>query len=344
MHEKRKKYSSRHGFTLVELLVVIAIIGILIALLLPAVQAAREAARRMQCSNNLKQFGLALHNYHSTFNMLPRSIDVNGFSIHARVLPYIEQGAFAERIDFSIPLWSSGSAPDAAHYEVMSFPAPILLCPSESEPRERHHTHPAVYDSYSTNYVFCYGSGVNHFWTQLNGSDGPFRCQTSTTSPFGQTQGFTSFATLTAGTSNVMAASETLFGLPAVPDAPSKKDWPRLAFLDTQVGSARANLDLVTLAETTVPSVAHRGGPWLSGRAYATGFTAYYAPNAPVPDCWIRGDSNYYLARSNHVGGVNLAMNDGSVHFESDTVELAAWRTKSTANGRPVKQDFNTTP
>lgn len=333
-----------HAFTLVELLVVIAIIGILIALLLPAIQAAREAARRMQCSNNLKQFGLALHNYHSTFNMLPRSIDVNGFSIHARILPYIEQGSFAERIDYSIPVWGNKSAPSTEHYDVMSFPASILVCPTESESRVRNHTYPAVYESYSTNYVFCYGTGINHFWTQLNGSDGPFRCQTIATSPLGSSQGFTSFATLTAGTSNVMAASETLFGYETVPTSLTKKDWQRTAFLDKQLGGAQANIDLVALAESTAPTVVHRGGPWLSGRTYATGFTSYYTPNYAAPDCWIRGDSNYYLARSNHTGGVNLAMNDGSVHFESDTVDLAVWRTKSTADGKPAKQDFTITP
>src|SRR6188768_1262079 len=96
------------GFTLIELLVVIAIIGILLALLLPAVQQAREAARRMQCKNNLKQIGLALHNFHDAFNVLPPQATYvigstfSGYSIHTRLLPYIEQGNLHAGVDYTI--------------------------------------------------------------------------------------------------------------------------------------------------------------------------------------------------------------------------------------------------
>jgi len=115
---------------------------------------------------------------------------------------------------------------------------------------------------------------------------------------------------------------------------PGPNDLKRLAFLDTQVESvSRANLDLVELAKTTTPTLGHRGLPWISGRTYAAGFTAYYAPNANVPGCWIRGDSNYYYASSSHPLGVNVCMADGSVSFNADTITLSLWRTKSNADG-----------
>src|SRR5438067_7704658 len=128
MRERRTR-----GFTLIELLVVIAIMAVLIALLLPAVQAAREAARRIQCTNNLKQLGLALHNYESIAGALPPSVVVaksgstfwsNGWSIHGRVLPFMEQGTAFNSINFSF----SYSIPDNTTVSRLSLSS--FLCPS----------------------------------------------------------------------------------------------------------------------------------------------------------------------------------------------------------------------
>lgn len=131
------------GFTLVELLVVITIIGILIALLLPAVQSAREAARRLQCSNNLKQLGLALHNYHSAWNQLP----MNGYdgiggwfcrhsahkgSVLVKLLPYIEQTALYDQLDFDDDVMYSTLGDGTYVHEVS---IPLFVCPSDSGPR-----------------------------------------------------------------------------------------------------------------------------------------------------------------------------------------------------------------
>ncbi|PQO46076.1 DUF1559 domain-containing protein [Blastopirellula marina] len=102
--------SKKQGFTLVELLVVIAIIGVLVALLLPAVQQAREAARRMTCSNNLKQIGLALHNYHDTFQMFPpASVQSNTLSWNVLILPFIEQGPLHDQFNFNSGSWNAGT-------------------------------------------------------------------------------------------------------------------------------------------------------------------------------------------------------------------------------------------
>src|SRR5438105_5915867 len=101
----------RRAFTLIELLVVLAIVGVLIGLLVPAVQKVREAANRMKCSNNLKQIGLALHNYHSTQKTFPAGADANGFSVHCYLLPYIEQDNLYRQINFTV---STGNAANAA--------------------------------------------------------------------------------------------------------------------------------------------------------------------------------------------------------------------------------------
>ncbi|HET6882441.1 MAG TPA: DUF1559 domain-containing protein, partial [Pirellulales bacterium] len=128
--------SNRKGFTLVELLVVIAIIGILIALLLPAVQAARESARRTQCNNNLKQFGVALHNYHDAFHRLPASdsgvwnasgsLTNTDISDHARLLPYMEQANVYQFVNFNVK-WNDPLNVVAAATRVGTF-----MCPSDS--------------------------------------------------------------------------------------------------------------------------------------------------------------------------------------------------------------------
>lgn len=101
---REHKIVGRSGFTLVELLVVIAIIGVMVGLLLPAVQAAREAARRMSCSNNLRQIALATHNYESSHRVIPAMMGTSTYSPQARILPYIEQAAMHDLIDFELPL------------------------------------------------------------------------------------------------------------------------------------------------------------------------------------------------------------------------------------------------
>ena len=196
------------GFTLIELLVVIAIIAILIALLLPAVQQAREAARRTQCKNNLKQLGLALHNYESTNSCFPgpsfsstNASMVYGFSVQAFLLPYIEQANLQNLINFSTPLYT-GATNNQQFNPAHSVPAKevlaVLMCPSDSQN--------GVYVSGTltfagTNYVVCTGSGTNKNYDSRAQTDGMFWRGSATR-----------FRDMTDGTSNTLMMAEALKG------------------------------------------------------------------------------------------------------------------------------------
>ncbi|MFI4875797.1 MAG: DUF1559 domain-containing protein [Blastopirellula sp. JB062] len=333
----------RTGFTLVELLVVIAIIGVLIALLLPAVQQAREAARRMQCSNNLKQLGLAIHNYESTFTKFPASVIIDSGSasnngawgVHGRILNYLEQDNLYDLVDLN-SAWDG----QLAIHEVK---IPVFACPSDpksDEVREtRNNSPPAAPDRpslYPTTYGFNLGTWF--VWDPITrrGGDGMF-----------YPNSHLSFAAATDGTSNTLLAAEVKAWMPY-----TRNTQPTSTDIPTNVAEAEAAVSAAS--SEFKPNTGHT--EWPDGRVHHTGFTATMTPNTYVNfndgtndvdadyNSWQEGKTGgnegptyaVITSRSWHPGVVQVARVDGSVSSVAETVELGVWRAMATRSGGEV--------
>jgi len=305
------------GFTLIELLVVIAIIAVLIALLLPAVQAARAAARRIQCVNNLKQFGIAMHNFHEAQNTFPsgaKSSPAQTWTFF--VLPYLEQTVMANALNMHAPFY------DAANGTVTQTTLAIFNCPSE------RNAGTIMFSKYPNrskgNYMVNWGNSDY----EQNATDlgipalGAFQLVTSFRGPFRQnntSNAVTPFGIrdILDGTSNTMMMSEVMIG----PNTGTRSDG--------------------------------RGDMWADNKCGYM-FTAGYAPNAKIPDqldgtdgcpnpvvsppCFAATGSQREVnaARSFHEGGVNVSFCDGSVKFVKDSINMNTWRGISTKDGGEV--------
>ncbi|MDR1384137.1 MAG: DUF1559 domain-containing protein [Planctomycetaceae bacterium] len=339
----------RHAFTLVELLVVIAIIGILIALLLPAVQAAREAARRMQCANNQKQIGLALHNYHDTHTVLPRMncTWVTGkyaLSIHVRVLPYLEQSAIYGSFPQNIPVCpvATQTGADASLIPFLWTTVPLLICPSDGEqqpptpsPLPTSANLQQVYVN-RANYVYCNGTAIGDYCNIEN--------VPSSQAIFTFHETGLGHVSTGDGTSNTLAVSETLIA-PAdtsltFASLPNKKLRDRLRYFDNGMACAPQDFEALINDSANLSKIGsgNRGGTWVTSHGTATGFSTLYKPNSGIPHCWTKsGYSNFDYTSSNHSGGINSCYADGSIHFISDSITLDIWRALSTPDGGEVQ-------
>ena len=337
-------FSVRKGFTLIELLVVIAIVAILIALLLPAVQQAREAARRMSCKNNLKQLALALHNYQSTYEVFPglSASSQYGFSVQAKLLPYIDQAGLQNLVDFKQPLMLGGGGSQSlnpVHATVARYVLALLLCPSDGQHSLFENHNVAAGQAFAgTNYVVCTGSGVDTNYDTRAPTDGMFWWGSATT-----------FRNMTDGSSNTLVLSETLLGLghDTMGTQPEDSRRQMASYPGGGLGSPGSgftappghNPDLAAAAASVTRWSGFRGGAWIWGREHTTTFNTYAPPNADVPDVTKNG-FGWFAARSTHADGVHVALGDASVRFISASIDLEVWRALGTHRGGEVLGEF----
>ena len=322
---------SSHGFTLVELLVVITIIGILISLLLPAVQAAREAARRLQCSNNLKQIGLALHNYHAVHNQFPLGSLSGGASYWGSpewpyllyyILPHMEQNALYDAMaavqKTNVKPWYS-TAGTVWPGTVCGTSLAAYLCPSDGMGgKTKGITGETVMSSapqlFLTNYLGVF-SGVkdNDVWFEST-----LPLASNRRAVFGINRGAT-IASIRDGTSNTLAVVEYLTGTP---------DDAR-GFCYTQ----RAGCQFVYVAATPNTSVPDN---LLDLPSFCGGYNGNL-PEQNLPCAPTAGESNTAAARSRHPSGVNAVLCDGSVQFYNGSIDAGLWQTLGwMADGGPA--------
>ena len=324
--------SFRCGFTLVELLVVIAIIGVLVGLLLPAVQQAREAARRMSCSNNMKQIGLALHNYESSFGRVPyRQGGTSGGGVDqsnqwrasgfVQLLPQLEQGPLYELI--SSPLTINGinynpfgdNTRDGSTYEPWATDIPTLLCPSSPQIKligtiQFGLTHYGFSGGDSA--LFITDRSPSSWQNAMNRVRGMFGRRTDRR-----------FRDITDGMSNTIALGEMttsrggreFMGGTARNQGMQVVENPSTCLLTVDARTRMYNASVTTVS-------ASRGQRWAGGPVPYTGINTILPPNSP--SCTFEGfftSVGQYPVQSRHPGGAHVLLADGSVQFVSESVD-----------------------
>lgn len=332
--------SGNHGFTLVELLVVIAIIGVMVGLLLPAVQAAREAARRMSCSNNLKQFGIALHNYHDTFQKFPprqggtgwQNAFTNGMNggANMQILGFLEQTALYEQ--FKNPLthngvtfqpWGPIPSTHVNTYPPLGVQVPTFVCPSSL---------PSSVPGWNCYTNYGYSAGDSAFAAPQHTSPDNVNINTHANSlnARNNVRGLFGFYTdrkfrdITDGTSNTIAMGE----MAASGDNHSAKGGVARS---QPAGVVNSPITCRNVLEpnarnriiASIDAVAWRGRYAYHGRMPYTGVNTILPPNSPA--CLSQDDNSnrrgQYPVSSYHPGGVHVLIADGGVRFISESID-----------------------
>lgn len=329
----------RGAFTLVELLVVMAIIGIMVGLLLPAVQSAREAARRTSCHNNIKQITLAVHNYESAMKVLPAAWTKpartgDGWSAQARILPYIEAIGLAEAIDFDAGYKAATINVDGTDVPIATYRVPTYLCPSDVNDRQRFG------DNGPEHYPLSYAVNAGR-WFVYDPNDGAIGEGMFTAGRA------LKFRACLDGLSNTLAFAEVKAFTPYYRDLGNTGQMPM----------PTVEADICALGGSFKIETGHT--EWVDGRVHQSGVTTTFTPNkkilctesgneydvdftnfregrtasSPIPRTYAA-----VTARSYHVGGVVVSLMDGSVRFVTDSIDRDLWQHISTRAGREVAQ------
>ena len=334
----------RRGFTLIELLVVIAIIGVLIALLLPAVQSAREAARRSQCVNNLKQIGIAMHNYHDATGALPFGhgpFGWNDWNAPTFLLPFLEQAPLYNTINFATEIGGAnpGNPQNSTSQRVQ---VNVLLCPSDMPRLTSPYGH--------INYSACAGSNLQFFGPQFDGMFGwvvnPLSdASGDNKSNLGRTGKSIQFRDVTDGLSNTAAFSEKVTG---IGNNNNTRDGLKPTSNIFQVNfTVSNNNDLVPqpyyalcrVINTRTRGLAGTeamGNHWWSGHPYAGRYNHVMPPNTwpcLYPINGITNGNGAMPPSSRHPGVVNVLFGDGTVHAIKQTIGVNVWWALGTRAG-----------